>query len=167
MKALKKSIVPTILALTCISAAADASVIGRLENVGCDVVIDRGGQLYRAAEGSGLQPGDRVYANDGSSANVVLNAGCSGSLNSLQSVGFGAGNACVDVNNVTDVSRDIRDTVFSGGSCSAGVFVPASAATPLGAAPSYNSLLAIAGGIAVVALAASAFDDDDDTPTSP
>ena len=170
MKAFKKSIAPAILALTCVAATADASVVGRLENVGCDVVIDRSGQLYRATEGAGLQAGDRVFANDGSSANIVLNAGCSGSLNSLQSVGFGAGNSCVDVNNVTSISSNVRDTVFAGGSCAGGVFVPtavAGAGSSVGGfAPPWGTLAAIAGGLIVTGIAVEAFDDDD-SPTSP
>lgn len=160
MNALKKTLLAAVVATVVAPSVANANTFGRLENVSCDVVIQRGGELLKAVEGSAVMPGDRVVTYDGSSANIIftptVGQTCTGSIGELSSVSIT--NSCSALNAVSGISDADRSLGLS--SCG-GAYIPS-------ASSGDANLLYLLGGAAALGLLVAAIDDDDEgAPASP
>lgn len=159
-----------------------SDVVGHLDSVAGDVIIERGGRYLRAQNMSAIMAGDTVFAKDGASAMARLN-GCNGKFTPCDQlvsggnkVSLGTGDYCNNLaalrpigatDAVLTAGQVIAPTgVVGGGLAGAGGgLAGAGAGGILATAPALSpALLAIAG-------AATAFGAykviEDDEPSSP
>jgi hypothetical protein len=185
MKLTKSIIAAVALATFALPTTAQAQinpsdVVGHLDSVSGEVIIQRAGQYLRAQNMSAIMAGDTVFAKTGS-AMARLN-GCNGKFTPCDQlvttgnkVALGNGNFCSNLASVLPIGAG--DAVLTAGQAVGAVpTIPGGISTGggiLGTAPAISpALLAIAGaGVAFGAFQILDGDDDDDNnvdvPTSP
>lgn len=182
MKLTKSLMAAVALATFALPTTAQAQVnpsdvVGHLDSVAGEVIIQRAGRYLRAQNMSAIMAGDTVFAKTGS-AMARLN-GCNGKftpcdqlVTSGNKVALGSGNFCNNLASVLPIGAG--DAVLTAGQVVGGAIptIPGGIATGggiLGTAPAISpALLAIAGaGVAFGAFQILDGDDDDDTPASP
>ncbi|MGB0907081.1 MAG: hypothetical protein ACPGVT_06280 [Maricaulaceae bacterium] len=167
-----------------VNAQGVASIIGQLKAVSGDVLIERGGQFFKAQENSAVLKGDRIVTKNG--ANVQINITnpqgalqCGQSVNSVKSVLVGQANFCENIKKLSRLTANDPasklssitggQTSVSTGAASASTTAGAAATTGtvLGTAMTTSTMLAIAGAAVAVGTIVAVADDSNNTPASP
>lgn len=132
-------------------AQSSAVTTGTINDVTGNVLVERGGEFFRAESGStGLAVGDRVVTVEGSSANINF-AGCDLALPDDSSVLILAAPSCAGTFDVTTLK--IGDPALDASAASLEIFGLGVLASVLGAAAVIATVVVIADD-----------DDDDDEP---
>jgi hypothetical protein len=152
MKLMRKAIVGVATLGALLSTTSFANdVIGQLNGVSGNVLIERNGEFLVASNESGLLQGDRVVALEGSTVVVDLAEGCSSQLNEASAINIGSENFCSNIVQVAELSATDK---AAGGSIST-----------LSVAPLGSFLIPVLIGGAVIGVVVAVSSNDD--PSSP
>ena len=146
-----------------------SDVIGHLDSVSGQVIIQRAGEYLQVQNMSAVMAGDMIYAKDAGSAMVRLN-GCNGKFTPCDQfvsggnmVSVGSGDFCNNLAGLNPIGS--ADPVLTAGQTVVGSGGGYGSMPTIGTAPSINTLLAVlAGGGAAYGLYKLI---DDDEPSSP
>lgn len=161
MKNSSKTIISAIsmLMLTIPVSASAVTIIGSVNEVNGDVLIERNGESLLAQEQSLLLPGDQIITTEGSNVTIRMDEGCENMISESSTISVGLSDFCSNIVKVAQVTPDTVAPPASAPASTPPITTLAVAPTQFPAALAIGLGVTFAGGIVLIT--------EDGSPVSP